>query len=398
MNLIRKTPLHICEYLSNKHNCRVYLKREDLQKVRSFKIRGAYNKIINSLSNSEYVTASAGNHAQGVAYVCNKIKKKHYIFLPQNTPKQKIERIKYFGGDFLKLNIIDDSLGNILEQSKKFAELNNFNYIHPFDDYDVIMGQGTILPEITEKINPDIIITPVGGGGLLSGLLEYKNKLNIDTKIIGVEPLSSASLYHSLRNGHITKINNDDYFVDGASVKSVGVRNFNTCLKFNLLHHNIKLVDNNHLCHSIVELYQNEGVISEPAGCLSISALDKLNPEKIKGKNIVCILSGGNNDIMRYSTFIEKSLIYAGLKHYFLIEFNQIPGKLKQFVNKVTSDKVDITRFEYLKKNNINSGYVLIGLELSSSQQLADLLLNMKKNNIKFTKINPDDKLYNLLI
>ena len=401
MNLIKKTPLHISEFLSNKYNCRVFLKREDLQKVRSFKIRGAYNKIMNNLTNNNsniYVSASAGNHAQGVAYVCNQVKKEHYIFLPQSTPKQKIERIKYFGGEYLNLNIVDDDLSNVLKQSERFAKHNNYNFIHPFDDMDIIMGQGKILPEIIEEINPDFILVPVGGGGLLSGILEYKNKLNLDTKIIGVEPINSASLHYSLKNNKITKIDNNDDFVDGASVKTVGNINYEICTKFNLKYDNVKLIDNNHLCNSIVELYQNEGIISEPAGCLSISALDKLDPIKIRNKNIVCILSGGNNDIMRYSTFIEKSLIYAGLKHYFLIEFNQVPGELKDFVNKITSDKVDITRFEYLKKNNINIGNVLIGLELSNKNQIFDLLLNMNKSSIKYTKIDPDDKLYKLLI
>jgi threonine dehydratase len=396
MTLIRRTPLHICEYLSNKYKCNIYLKREDLQKVRSFKIRGAYNKIMNNLStNNIYVTASAGNHAQGVAYVCSKIKKKHYIFLPQNTPKQKIERIKYFGGNYLNLNIINDNLNNILQISQKFSEENNYNYIHPFDDKDVIMGQGKILSEIYDEITPDLLIVPVGGGGLISGILEYKEKLNINTQIIGVEPQGSCSLYNSLKYKKITSIENNDDFVDGASVKTVGNLNFKICNKHNLSHENIKLINNNHLCHTLVELYQNEGIISEPAGALSISALDKIDKKLLKNKNIVCIISGGNNDIMRYSTFIEKSLIHAGLKHYFIIKFNQVPGELKDFVNKITSDTIDITRFEYLKKNN-DKGNVLIGLDLTYKEQLNTLLKNMNNNNIKYTKINHDEYLINI--
>ena len=401
MTLIKKTPLSFCKNLSKKYKCNIYFKREDLQTVRSFKIRGAYNKIMKeSKLNNVFVTASAGNHAQGVAYVCNQIKKKHHIFIPQKTPKQKIERIKYFGGKYLNLTIINDNLNAILDISKKFSEENKYCYVHPFNDIDVIMGQGQILQEICDEIIPDIVIVPVGGGGLISGILEYRNKLNISSKIIGVEPKNSCSLYKSLKYNKITSNENNCDFVDGASVKTVGNLNFDICMKNNLCNNlgNIKLIDNNHLCDTLVELYQNEGIITEPAGALSVSALDKLNIDEIKNKNVVCILSGGNNDIMRYSTFIEKSLIYKRLKHYFIINFNQVPGELKHFVNKITSNKVDITRFEYLKKNNINTGSVLIGLEFTDKEQLNPILKKMTDNNINFVKINPDDNLYNLII
>lgn len=309
MNLIKKTPLYFSNYLSLKYNNNIFIKREDLQIVRSFKIRGAYNKIIKNISKSkEFVTASAGNHAQGVAYVCNNMKKYHHIYVPKSTTKQKIERIKYFGGKYLNLNIINKDLNSILEISEKFSIDNNFTYIHPFNDYDVISGQGTMLKEIYNDINPDIIIVPVGGGGLISGILENRYKLNKKTEIIGVEPIGSNSLYRSLLNKKITSIENNDYFVDGASIKTIGNINFDICVKRNL--NTIKLIDNNHLCNTIIELYQNDGIICEPAGALSISALDKLNLNDINNKNIVCILSGGNNDIMRYSDYIEKSIIH----------------------------------------------------------------------------------------
>lgn len=392
--MIKKTPLYLSEYLSLKYNANIILKREDLQKVRSFKIRGAYNKI-NNLTNNDIVTASAGNHAQGVAYVCNMNKKKHHIFIPQSTPKQKIDRIKFFGGDYLNIYIEKSELSEILKKSKEFCQKNRYNYVHPFDDIDVINGQGTLVDEIYSELKPDIIIAPVGGGGLISGIITRTQKMNLKTEIIAAEPKGSCSLYESMKNNKITSIENNDDFVDGASVKTLGTINYKIC-KDNI--DNIQLIDNNHLCNTIVKLYQNDGIISEPAGALSIATLDNLCPEYIKNKNIVCILSGGNNDIMRYSTFIEKSLIYRGLKHYFIIKFNQAPGELKNFLNNTIPSNIDITRFEYLKKNNINTGSVLIGIELEKKNHLNSILELMNNNKINYIKIDPDDSIFKLLI
>ena len=393
--MIRKTPLYFSDYLSKFYKANIILKREDLQVVRSFKIRGAYNKIKNSKFKNDIVTASAGNHAQGVAYVCNQKKINHHIFIPQCTPKQKIDRIKYFGGEHLNIYVIDSTLNEVLSISNEFAKNNNFNYVHPFNDLDVINGQGEIAEEIYSEMTPDIIIAPVGGGGLISGIIQKTRDLSARTEIIGVEPLGSCSLYESLKNDRITTIENNDDFVDGASVKTMGDITFNIC-RNNI--DNVQLIDNNHLCNTIVNLYQNDGIISEPAGALAISALDNLCKEYIKNKNIVCILSGGNNDIMRYSTFIEKSLIYRDLKHYFIVKFNQIPGELRAFVNNIVPVNVDITRFEYLKKNNIKTGSVLIGMELENKSDLEVILEMFSKNQINYTKLDPEDSLFDLLI
>ena len=393
--MIRKTPLYFSDYLSKFYKANIILKREDLQVVRSFKIRGAYSKIKKCKFKNDIVTASAGNHAQGVAYVCNQKKINHHIFIPQCTPKQKIDRIKYFGGEHLNIYVIDSTLNEVLSISNEFAKNNNFNYVHPFNDLDVINGQGEIAEEIYSEMTPDIIIAPVGGGGLISGIIQKTRDLSARTEIIGVEPLGSCSLYESLKNDRITTIENNDDFVDGASVKTMGDITFNIC-RNNI--DNVQLIDNNHLCNTIVNLYQNDGIISEPAGALAISALDNLCKEYIKNKNIVCILSGGNNDIMRYSTFIEKSLIYRDLKHYFIVKFNQIPGELRAFVNNIVPVNVDITRFEYLKKNNIKTGSVLIGMELENKSDLEVILEMFSKNQINYTKLDPEDSLFDLLI
>lgn len=403
-DFINKTPLEYNLRLSEKYNCNIFLKREDLQITRSFKIRGALNKVLkNKDKYKTFVCASAGNHAQGVAYSCNLLNLKSKIYIPEITPFQKINGILKQGNENMELikygQTFDETLNYALN-NKKDTEL----FIHPYDDNDIIEGQSTIGLEILQDIKPDIILSCIGGGGLISGLFNYYNNDNIKNSkyyngnkdnnidIIGVEPLRADSMNLSLKNDKIIKIDDIDTFVDGASVSQVGERTFNICKKNNL---EIKLVSNNEICYNMIELYNNEGIITEPAGALTISGLSKLEKNYIKNKNIVCIVSGGNNDIMRYPEIMEKNLIYLNIKHYFIIEFNQKPNELKIFINNVLSHNDDITRFEYIKKTNKSFGKVLIGID---TLDIETLLYNMEKYDYKFIKVCDDNIIYNYLV
>ena len=395
-NIVVNTPLKLNKRLSDKYECNVYFKREDQQNVRSFKIRGAYNKIINTdINNKDIVTVSAGNHAQGVSLTCSSLGIFHHIFLPKITPFQKINKIKYFGGKFLTLHLEGNNFDESLDACNKYCKENDCIFVHPFDDNDVIIGQGTIASEIYENINPDIIISPIGGGGLISGIGTYSKMKNEDCKIIGVEPHNADSMKKSLNANKEIVIDDLDTFVDGASVKRVGKKTLEYCSH---IIDDIFIVDNNRLSYDMVEIYQNEGIILEPAGCLSISALEMMDKSLLKNKNIVCILSGGNNDISRYSEIIERSLLYKKLKHYFILSFNQVPGELQNFINNVIGPNDDITRFEYLKKDNKETGCVLIGIELQNSEDINNIISNMKINNINYIKLNYNDLLYSFLI
>jgi threonine dehydratase len=400
-NIINKTILQKNIRLSKQYNCNIFLKREDLQTVRSFKIRGAYYKIINSIEtkhenkNLPVVTVSAGNHAQGVSLTCNSLNIKHHIFLPENTPLQKINRIKYFGKKNLTLHLHGHNFDESLVAANTFCEKNESIFVHPFDDPDVIIGQGTVATEIYEDIKPDIIISPIGGGGLISGVGSYSKSFNKDCEILGVEPENADSMKQSIANNKITTISNLDTFVDGASVKTAGKNTFEICKK---VVDDIFIVGNNKLSYNMIDMYQNDGIILEPAGALSISCLDMIDKEKIKGKNVVCILSGGNNDISRYPVIMEKSLFYQDLKHYFIISFGQRPGELKRFINNILGKHDDITRFEYLKKNNKDFGAVLIGIELQDSNDINNIIEKMNDIGFQYTKINEEDLLHTYLI
>lgn len=396
-NIIKRTELQYNQRLSEKLGCDLFFKREDLQSIRSFKIRGAYNKIINSISeeNKTFVTVSAGNHAQGVSLTCSSLDIDHHVFLPKNTPLQKINRIKYYGKDRLKLHLEGYNFDESLLKANEFCKKNKSVFVHPFDDEDVIIGQSTIAYEIYEDTIPDIIICPIGGGGLISGIGQYSKKCNKKCLIYGVEPKNADSMTKSLQNKKITTIEDIDTFVDGASVKTVGQKTFEICSK---IIDDTFVIDNNHLSYSIIDVYQNEGIILEPAGALSISCLDHIDKSKLKGKNVVCILSGGNNDIYRYPDIVEKALLYQDLKHYFLINFEQRPGELKNYINNILGENDDITRFEYLKTSNRNHGAVLIGIEIQEKEDIFHIISKMKNLGFKYKKINPNDLLYNYLI
>ena len=385
-----KTPLIKNLRLSKKFNANIFIKREDLQESRSFKIRGAYHKI-NNLSEKQknigIICASAGNHAQGVAYTCNKLKINGDIFLPENTPNQKIERIKYFASKYCNIHLYGGNFDQCLNRSLEFAKDNHKTFIHPYNDSEIILGQSTIASEIKHQFGtPDIIVSTIGGGGLISGIANYfKNTC----KIIGVEPESCPSMYNSIYHNKIiyTKPNNN--FVDGATVPLIGDIPFDICRKYV---DEIYNASNGQICKEILNLYKNDGIISEPAGALPFTILDRIN---IINKNVVCILSGGNNDITRYPEIIDTYLRYKNLKHYFIVEFTQKPGELKKFVFNILREKDDIVRFEYLKKTNKEIGKALIGIYTSDIDSIYD---NLKSHNFNFIKINENDMLYQYLI
>ena len=396
-NVIKNTPLELSERLSIKYNANIFLKREDLQTVRSFKVRGAYYKIFKNYLNNNGIsitTCSAGNHAQGVAATCNTLNLDHTIFVPNSTPKQKIDRIKHFGGDNLKLEVCGDSFQESMNRSISYSDKNKTLFVHPFNDYDVMLGQSTVGQEIYDKINPDFIFACVGGGGLISGVGSYSKHFNPSCKIIGVEPENANSLELSLNHKKITEVKNIDSFVDGAAVKEVGDKCFSIC---NTVVDKVVNVSNGKLCNDIIDTYQNDGIILEPAGTLSISGLDHFKNDII-GKNVVCILTGSNNDLTRYPDMIEKAAIYNEIKHYFLIEFKQVPGQLIKFTNDILFDNVDITRFEYLKKTNRDTGTVMVGIELDHPNQIHKIIDNMKKHKYNYKKIGEDDLLFDYLI
>lgn len=387
--------LQFSDNLSKKYGANIYLKREDIQKTRSFKIRGSLNKIIKEYEynpNLEVVCASAGNHAQGVAFACHLLGIRGNIFVPSITPLQKKQRIKYFGKENIELILSGSSFNETLNNSVNYAKKNNYTFIHPYDDYDIIEGQSTIGYEIKKEINPDYCIVTIGGGGLISGL---SLSLPDTCKIIGCEPENADSMRYALINGEPKSLKNIDTFVDGASVSKVGDKTFKICKNVFQNLDNIKVISNNYICHEMLNMYQDEGIILEPAGVLPICALNYLNEKEIKNKDIVCVLSGGNNDVSRYPEIMEKNLSYLNLKHYYIIEFTQKPKQLKKFIQNVLGPNDDITRFEYIKKTNKVYGNVLIGLETKNNTEIEDKLL---QNNFNFQKIKETDLIYSYLI
>jgi threonine dehydratase len=396
-NYIKKTPLEKNVFLSDKYKALIFLKREDLQLSRSFKIRGSLYKILKHNTCHNLVTASAGNHAQGVAYACHLLNKHGTIFLPVTTPIQKINRIKYYGKDNITIKIEGDTFNDSLENAISVCEKNNNLFIHPFDDMDIIEGQSTIALDIFDECNPDYIIASVGGGGLLAGLQLYNQELNSltnnKTKVIGVEPIGAASLYESIKQNKRVVLDSIDTFVDGASVSQIGKHNYELLKNIDLP----ILVSNDHISYELINMYQNEGIVLEPAGVMPICALDIIK-EDIEGKTVVCVLSGGNNDLSRYNEMMELSLNYLGLKHYFILEFVQKPNQLKVFINSILTPYDDITRFEYIKKTNKNYGKVLIGIELGHKDNLQKIIDNLDKYHYKYTKLTLDDELYSFVV
>ena len=396
--VVNKTPLTYNHNLSRKYQCSVYLKREDLQVVRSYKLRGAYN-LMSCLPTDQLqrgvVTASAGNHAQGFAFSCKKLQVKGVVFMPIITPNQKVNQTKMFGEDNIEIRLVGDTFDDCAVAAKQFTEENNMTYIPPFDDYRIIEGQGTVAVEILEEHSDiDYLFVAVGGGGLSAGVGSYFKTYSPRTKIIGCEPEGAPSMYEALKAGHPVVLDNIDRFVDGAAVKRVGDITFPICRE---VLDDMHLVPEGKVCSTILKLYNEDAIVVEPAGALSIAVLDDY-ADVIKGKTVVCIVSGSNNDIDRMQEIKERSLQYEGLKHYFLVRFAQRPGALKEFVNHVLGPNDDITRFEYMQKHNKETGPALVGIELKNREDYKVLLQNMQRLNIDYTELNKNDTLFGYLV
>jgi threonine dehydratase len=397
--IVTKTPLQPSRRLSAELDANVLFKREDLQEVRSFKVRGAYNKI-SSLSAAErkrgVVCASAGNHAQGVAFACSHLRIKGSVFMPNITPTQKIERVKHFGGEFVEIRLVGDSYDDASVAAREFCAEKDGIFVHPFDDPLTIAGQATVGKEIHEELQGEVdaVFVAIGGGGLASGIASYLKERQPGVSIIGAEPAGSPSMQASLEQGRVVTLPRIDTFVDGAAVKTVGQITFELCQRYL---DRVVVVPEGKVCATLIDLYQNEGIIAEPAGALSVAALYDAR-EAIRGKTVVCVLSGGNNDILRYPEIMERSLVYQGRKHYFLVEFAQKPGQLRRFVDRALGPTDDIVRFEYMKKTNKERGAALIGIELKSRADLEPLLERMGEIQLNWRLLSSEELLYDYLI
>lgn len=398
-DIVAHTPLQKNDRLSEKYDCHVYIKREDLQHVRSFKLRGAFYKmkrIETEARTKGIVCASAGNHAQGVAYACATLDIDGKIFMPQTTPKQKVNMVKMFGRDRIEIILVGDTFDDCYVEAVKLVEKEKRIFIHPFNDKDIIAGQGTVAVEIMNDIEEpiDYVFASIGGGGLMSGLSTYIKNLSPHTKMIGAEPAGAASMKASIDAQKVTPLATIDKFVDGAAVKCVGELNYEICNRYL---ENIVSVPEGKVCTAILDLYNEHAIIAEPAGALPIAALDFYKNE-IKGKCVVCVISGGNNDIGRMQEIKEKSMIYEGLLYYFLVDFPQRAGALRQFLDTALGAEDDITMFEYTKKNNKESGPGLVGIEIKHKEDYNGLIARMELNGFPFKEVNKDSSLFGLLI
>ncbi len=397
-NVANVSPLQRNENLSRRYNCQIWLKREDLQIVRSYKIRGAYN-LMSTLPAEQLergvVCASAGNHAQGVAYSCRKMNVRGVIFMPIITPRQKVNQTKMFGEGNIEIRLTGDTFDDCAAAARQFTELNGMTFVPPFDHLKIIEGQGTVGQEIFDVLpEVDYIFIPVGGGGLSAGVGSCIKTYRPEVRIIGVEPEGAPSMSEAIRLGGPVMLSAIDRFVDGAAVKRVGDVTFPICRE---VLDDMCLVPEGKVCTTILKLYNEDAIVVEPAGALSIAALDYF-ADQIVGKKVVCIVSGSNNDIDRMPEIKERSLQYEGLKHYFLIRFAQRPGALKEFVNNVLGPTDDITRFEYIQKTNKESGPAIVGIEVQNRNDYEALKRKMKVYNIDATEINSDDNLFGYLI
>ncbi len=396
--IVIKTPLQFHRKLSEKFRAEIYLKREDLQVVRSYKIRGAYN-LIQGLSKAQrkrgVVCASAGNHAQGVAFSCKLLSIKGVIYMPTITPKQKINQVKMFGNGFIEIVLVGDTFDECQGYAVKFCLENNMTFVHPFDHLKVIEGQGTVGKEIVDELSGiDYLFAPIGGGGLCAGVGSYFKTYSPQTKIVGVEPQGAPSMTEALKAEKPVTLDKIQRFVDGASVKRVGEFTFKICKD---ILSDMLLVPEGKVSTTILQLYNEDAIVAEPAGALTIAALDQY-AKKLKGKKVVCILSGGNNDIDRMQEIKERSLLYEGLKHYFIVRFAQRPGALKEFVNHILGPSDDIVRFEFIQKHNKETGPALIGIEVKSKEDYSLLIERMNDVSLNYTEINQNENLFEYLV
>jgi threonine dehydratase len=396
--VVKHTPLEYNASLSETHGCKLYLKREDLQIVRSYKLRGAFN-MISQLTSDELsrgiVCASAGNHAQGVAFSCDKLNTRGVIFMPEITPRQKVRQTEMFGNGKIEIVLVGDTFDDCLVEALAYTQTQQMTFIPPFDNYSVIEGQGTVGVEILQDL-PDtqVVIMPIGGGGLAAGTGSYLKQQNPDVFLIGVEPEGAPSMLKAFEHGGPVSLPDINRFVDGAAVKTVGKLTYELC---HTVLDDMLTVAEGKVCTTILKLYNEDAIVVEPAGALSVAVLDACK-DKIKGKKVVCVISGGNNDIERMQEIKEKSLLYEGLKHYFIVKFPQRPGALKLFVNNVLGPGDDITRFEFIKKTSKESGPALVGIELKAAEDYPSLLQRMEANKFEVIELNRDQTLFEFLV
>ncbi|QBQ39908.1 threonine ammonia-lyase IlvA [Sphingobacterium psychroaquaticum] len=397
-DIVNRTPLQYNIHLSETYGAEIYLKREDLQVVRSYKLRGAYNKIV-SLTAEErgrgVTCASAGNHAQGVALSCKKLGIKGVIFMPGPTPRQKITQTEMWGNGCIEIVLTGDTFDDCQKAALEYTAEHNMTFIPPFDDERIIEGQGTVAVEILEDLpDLDAIFIPIGGGGLSSGVSYHLKKHAPQVKLYGVEPEGAPSMLAALKNNGPIELEHINKFVDGAAVKKIGALNYTISSQ---LLDSVKPIPEGKICTTILQLYNKDAIVVEPAGALSIAALE-FHKEEIKGKKVVCVVSGGNNDIDRMSEIKEMSLLYEGFKHYFIVRFPQRPGALRLLVTEVLGAKDDITRFEYIKKTERERGPALIGIELNDPKDYTSLIERFKAYKFDFIEVNKDQTLFEYLV
>ena len=397
--ILEPTPFKKNNNLSDIYDAEIYLKREDLQIVRSYKIRGAYNKIRSiepEILKYGIVCASAGNHAQGVAFSCNKLQIMGSIFMPTTTPKQKIEQVRMFGKEYIDIVLTGDTFDAANAAAIEFANKSGRTFIPPFDDCKVMEGQGTIGLEIMSQAKEklDYIFVPIGGGGLASGLGAYIKAVSPETKIIGVEPAGAPCMKTAIEKGEVVELEYIDKFVDGAAVKKAGALTYEVCKE---VLDDIVVVPEGAVCTTIIQMYNKSAIVVEPAGALSSAAL-RFYADKIKGKRVACIVSGSNNDITRMEEIREKSLLYEGLKHYFLINFPQKSGAILSFIRDVIGPTDDLVYIQYIRKTNKESGPALIGIEVSAKEDFDALVRRMDAHGISYEYINENNKLFEILI
>lgn len=398
-DVISPTPLQYNHLLSERYGAQIYLKREDMQSVRSFKIRGAYNRI-KRLSPEELengiICASAGNHAQGVAYSCHLLNISGKIYMPSTTPKQKVNQVKFWGKEAVEIVLIGDTFDDAYEKAVECSLAENRTFIHPFDDYDVIAGQGTVGVELLNDCHEgiDYLFAAIGGGGLMAGVGTYLKHYSPQTALIGVEPQGAAGMKESILKGEVTTLNHIDPFVDGAAIKTVGTNTFNIVKD---IVDDIVVVPEGKVCTTLLSLYNENAIVVEPTGALSIAALDTY-ADQIKGKTVVCVVSGGNNDIGRMQEIKERSKLYEGLQHYFIVQFPQRPGALREFLMEVLGPNDDISHFEYTKKNNRETGPALVGIELKDKEDYFPLIERIKTKGFLYREVNKDSTLFQMLV
>ncbi len=397
--MVRRTPLELSLRLSGLLKGDVLLKREDLQVGRSYKVRGAYN-FISTLTDEEralgVACASAGNHAQGVAFACRQLRIHGKVFLPSTTPRQKRRRIQDIGGAWIEQIISGSSFDEAAAASKDYAKETGAIYVHPFDDPRTIAGQGTVIAEVFEQVSilPKTVIVPIGGGGLAAGTAIWVRENFPDTTIIGVEPAGAASMKMALGAGEPVYMHDIDGFVDGTAVARVGDVTFPIIRD---MVDDVIQVPEGAVCTEMIELYQSDGIIAEPAGALA-STVVALGLVSAEDSPVVCIVSGGNNDLSRYDDIIERSAVHEGLRHYFLVSFPQQPGALRHFLDDVLSDNEDIVLFEYTKKNNRETGPALVGIEIDAPTRISSLLERMKASPLEIEKLEPDTPAFSFLL